>query len=68
MAELPDNVDLQWVGRQVIALQQDVRMMRNDLDMLTKLAVRVDRSVDALREDIRTIWMSHRIETLENRT
>ena len=53
MTDLPDNVDLTWIARQIVALRDDNRAIRSDLDMLVRIALRLDHSVDALREDIR---------------
>ena len=65
MSELPDNVDLQWIGRHLIGLQRDV-------DMLIRLTTRLDTTVNALREDMQTFWLNQRdlrerIETVERR-
>lgn len=68
--EFPDNVTLEWLGRQMIAQRNDTRSLRTDMDMLIRLAVRMDSTLDAVRADIKTLWLSHgdlrrRIETLE---
>lgn len=72
MSELPDNVDLRWLGRRLIGLADDVKALRGDMDILTRIIVRLDRNVDAIREDIRTLWGSNRdlrdrIDRLETR-
>ena len=30
MTDIPDNVDLQWIARRVVALERDVRELRHD--------------------------------------
>ena len=44
--------------------------MRADMDMLIRSVIRRDHTVDAMREDIKTLWLSQadlgrRIEALE---
>lgn len=77
MSELPDNVDLQWVGHTLIAIQKQlttlthaVNAVRRDLDMQTRIILRVDSTLDALREDVKSLWLGQgdlrrRIEALE---
>jgi hypothetical protein len=72
MADIPENVDLNWIGRRLVALQDDFRAMRGDMDMLIRMTVRLDNTVNALREDVRALWSSQRdlrqrIEAVEGR-
>jgi hypothetical protein len=71
MADIPDNVDLNWIARRLQALHEDMRALRTDMDMLTRLVVRIDHTLDAVREDIRSLWGSQgdlrrRIEAIED--
>jgi hypothetical protein len=70
MTELPENVTLDWLGRQFMAQRDDLRALRTDVDMLIRLVIRVDHTLDAVREDIRSLWsqdgdLRRRIEALE---
>jgi hypothetical protein len=70
MSDLPDNVTLEWLGRQTTATRDDLRALRADMDMLIRLVTRVDHTLDAVREDIRSLWVQQgdlrrRIEALE---
>jgi hypothetical protein len=72
MTELPENVTLDWLGRQFMAQRDDLRSVRTDMDMLIRLVTRIDHTLDAVREDIRSLWSQHgdlrrRIEALEGR-
>ncbi len=72
MTELPENVTLDWLGRQFMAQRDDLRTVRTDMDMLIRLVTRIDHTLDAVREDIRSLWSQHgdlrrRIEALEGR-
>jgi hypothetical protein len=72
MADIPDNVDLNWIARRLLALQDDTGALRTDMDMLIRMVVRMDHTLDAVREDIRSLWSSQgdlrrRIETVEGR-
>jgi hypothetical protein len=70
MTEPPENVTLDWLGRQFTAQRDDLRALRTDMDMLIRLVTRVDRTLYAVREDIRSPWsqngdLRRRIESLE---
>jgi hypothetical protein len=70
MTKLPENVTLDWLGRQFMAQRDDLRGLRTDIDMLIRLVTRVDHTLDAVREDIRSLWSENgdprrRIESLE---
>jgi hypothetical protein len=72
MTELPGNVTLDWLGRQFMAQRDDLRALRIVMDMLIRLVIRVDHTLDAVREDIRSLWsqdadLRRRIETLAGR-
>ena len=72
MAELPETVTLEWLGRQSAAQRDDLRALRTDMDMLIRLVTRIDHTLDALREDIRSLWLNQGdlrrlIEVLEER-
>jgi hypothetical protein len=70
MTELPENVTLEWLGRELVALRDDVRTMRRDMDILIRSVIRLDQTVDAMRHDITELWLGQgdlrrRIEVLE---
>jgi hypothetical protein len=68
MSDIPENIDLNWIGRRLVALQDDIRALRSDMDMLIRIVVRLDNTVNALR----ALWSSQRdlrqrIEAVEDR-
>ena len=70
MSDLPDNVDLAWIGRTLIALRDDVRDLkadlrhvRDDLDVVTMRVIRIDNAFAGLREDLRAL--GSRVTALE---
>jgi hypothetical protein len=83
MTEIPENVDLHWLARDLVEFRQETRAdvtamraeiaaMRRDLDMTIRLVTRVDHTLNALREDVRDLWLGQgelrrRIEALEER-
>jgi hypothetical protein len=72
MTDVPENIDLNWIGRRLVALQDDSRALRSDMDMLVRIVVRLDNTVNALREDVRALWSSQRdlrqrLEAVEDR-
>ena len=72
MTDVPENIDLNWIGRRLVALQDDSCALRSDMDMLVRIVVRLDNTVNALREDVRALWSSQRdlrqrLEAVEDR-
>jgi len=72
MTDIPESAGLNWIGRRLIALEDDSRALRADMDMLIRIVVRLDNAVNALREDVRALWSSprdlrQRIEAVEDR-
>ena len=62
MTDIPDNVDLNWIARTLLALRDDVRDLKGDLrhvredvDVVAMRVIRIDASVTALRDDIRDL-------------
>jgi len=58
---------LAWAVR-----EDDSRALRADMDMLIRMVVRLDNTVNTLREDVRALWASQcdlrqRIEAVEDR-
>jgi hypothetical protein len=79
MSDIPDNVDLNWIARTLLALRTDVsdlkhdmRVVREDLGALTMRVIRMDNELHALRDDVRTLFELHgdlrgRVEVLERK-
>jgi hypothetical protein len=74
MTDIPDNVTLEWIARHLVEFRDEtrgeLRALRRDVDMLTRIVLRLDSTVDALREDIKSLWLGQgdlrrRIEALE---
>jgi hypothetical protein len=66
MTDIPDNVDLQWFARHLVEFRQetrdevasmraDIRTMRSDMDILIRSVIRLDHTVDAMREDVKML-------------
>jgi uncharacterized coiled-coil DUF342 family protein len=76
---MAESVTLDFLAQQqarilneLAEVRTEMRSLRNDMDMLIRMVVRLDRTVDAMREDIRTLWLDQgslrqRIEALEAR-
>jgi len=72
MTELPDNVDLQWIGRQIIALQRETRGLRDDLGVMAAILRRVENNQTSDRDEWRGLFdairhVRGRVETLESK-
>lgn len=81
--DIPENVDLQWLARDLVefrretrediaTMRAEIRTLRTDMDISIRLVTRVDHTLDAVREDIRSLWsnqgdLRRRIEALEER-
>ena len=66
------DVSLEFVSRQLERVLTEMRGLRQDIDMLTRIVLRVDNTVDALRQDVKSLWLSQgdlrrRIEALEDK-
>jgi prefoldin subunit 5 len=66
------EITLEFLADQQSRILTELRSLRRDLDMLTRIVLRLDSTVDALREDIKSLWLAqsdlrHRIENLEER-
>jgi chromosome segregation ATPase len=51
MADIPENITLDWLGRTLLSFREEMRDMRRDLDSLKRdvRAIREDLDVVALR-------------------
>jgi hypothetical protein len=56
---LPDNVDLRWIGKAIIALRRDVRGLRDDIGVMAAILRRVENNQTSDRRG--------RVETLEEK-
>ena len=73
------EVTLEFLAQQQVRIlaeladmRVELRTLRSDMDMLIRIVMRLDTTVDALREDIRTLWLSQgdlrrRLEALESK-
>jgi hypothetical protein len=61
---------LELISHQMNELLNISRALQRDVDMLIRTTVRLDHSINAMREDLNTVWLSHgdlrrRLEELE---
>ncbi|HTZ68170.1 MAG TPA: hypothetical protein VMB83_12055 [Roseiarcus sp.] len=77
MTELPENIDLQWIGRTLLAVQNrlatfeqlvtdvrdDMRAMREQVDVVVMTSLRLERGMASLRDDVRQL--RQRVDRLE---
>ena len=66
MSDLPENVDLQWLGHAMIGMRRDILGIREELasvreDMMVMAAVlnRVDATVSRLVPELRAMRSQH---------
>jgi hypothetical protein len=70
VTEVPDNVDLNWIARTLVAMRRDTQSLRDDVSVLAAILRRVDNNQAAFREELRALYELHRdlrarIETIE---
>jgi len=77
MTELPENIDLQWIGRTLLSVQNrlatleqlaadardDMHAMREQVDVVVMTSLRLERGMSSLRDDVRQL--RQRVDRLE---
>jgi hypothetical protein len=70
MTDIPQNVDLSWIARHLVAVRDDIRSLRDDVDIMPAILRRVDNNQTAYRDELRTLYDLHRdlrrrVDTIE---
>lgn len=70
MTDLPDNVDLQWIGRQLLNMQGDIVTIKDELLVTNARIDRVEASIYLLLAEMRavrnlTAHLDNRVRALE---
>jgi hypothetical protein len=77
MTEPPENIDLQWTGRTLLAVQNrlatleqlamdardDMHTVREQVDVIVMMSLRLERGMSSLRDDVRQL--RQRVDRLE---
>lgn len=58
--DIPENVDLQWIARNLLALRDEVRSLRDDFSVSVAILHRVDNNQASYREELRALFDLHR--------
>ena len=71
MTDLPENVDLQWIGREILALRRETRGLRDDIGVMAAILRRVENNQTADRDEWRGLFdairhLRERIDRVEN--
>jgi hypothetical protein len=53
MTDIPQNVDLSWIARHLVAVRDDIRSLRDDVDIMSAILRRVDNNQTAYRDELR---------------
>jgi hypothetical protein len=59
MSDLPENVDLQWIGRAIVAMREDIASVREDMLVMGAVLNRVDATVTRLLPELRAMRSQH---------
>jgi hypothetical protein len=62
-----EKVSLEFVSRQLDRVLGEMRVIQRDMEMLIRIVTRLDHTVDAVREDIRTLWLGRGQQAAEER-
>lgn len=68
--DMPDNVDLNWVARTLLAIQREIRSLRDDVTVVSAILNRIDSNQTSFVEELRAMRIQQervrkRIESLE---
>lgn len=55
MTEVPDNVDLAWIGRRLMTMGHDIVALRDAVDVLTAMAIRHENSIQTVVHELRAL-------------
>jgi hypothetical protein len=60
MTDIPERVDLNWIARTLVSMRQDLRAVRDDIDVMAAIVRRIDNNQSAFREELRALFDLHR--------
>jgi hypothetical protein len=60
MTDVPDNIELNWIARTLLAMRRDLQSLRTDVDIMAAILRRVDDNQNAFREEARLLFDMHR--------
>ena len=60
MTDIPERVDLNWIARTLASMRQDLRAVRDDMDVMAAIVRRIDNNQSAFREELRALFDLHR--------
>jgi hypothetical protein len=72
MTEVPENVDLQWIGKAILGRQRDMRGLRDDIGVMAAVLRRVENNQTSDRDEWRSLFdairhVRGRVEALEEK-
>jgi hypothetical protein len=72
MSDLPDNVDLQWIGRTLLAIQDELLVTGARMNYLEASMTRLEAGIQVVTTEVRALRnevrrMSQRVDVLEAR-
>ena len=60
MTEVPDHVDLNWIACTLVSMRNDLRTLRDDMDVMSAIVPRIDNNQSAFRDELRALFDLHR--------
>jgi capsule polysaccharide export protein KpsE/RkpR len=72
MSDLPDNVDLQWIGRTLLAIQDELLVTGARMNYVEASMTRLEAGIQVVTTEVRALRnevrrMSQRVDVLEAR-
>ena len=52
MTEVPDHVDLNWIARTLVSMRNDLRAVRDGMDVMAAIVRRIDNNQSAFRDEL----------------
>ena len=70
MSDLPENVTLEWLGRNILDLRRDVRSLKDDMSVVVAIMTRLNNAQSNHHGEIHALFDLHRelrrrVENLE---
>lgn len=52
MTDLPENIDQQWISKTLLAIQREVRSLRDDMTVTIAILTRIESFVEPPEETV----------------
>ena len=60
MSDLPENVTLEWLGRNILDLRRDVRSLKDDMSVVVAIMTRLNNAQSNHHSEMQALFDLHR--------